>query len=278
VDNASQDGTPEVVRAEHPECALVETGANLGFAKGNNVGIALAKGKLLFLVNSDVKILPGCVEAMVKLMKDNPDIGLAGPQMLGADGTVRRATMRFPTLWNSLCRALALDSIFPRSRIFAGYLMGDFDHRHTRDVEVLNGWFWVVRREGLQRVGGLDEQFFMYGEDMDWSYRFREDGWRNVFCAEGAAIHYGGASSAVAPARFYLEKYRANLQYWKKHHGRVATLAYLVTLLLQEFIRAVGYTIAYVVRGSARQSAAAKVRRSLMCMANLIKPKTVLTI
>ncbi len=275
VDNASSDGTPEVVRSDFPECRLLETGANLGFAKGNNAGIAQATGKYLFLVNSDVKILPGCVEKLIELMEVNPNVGLAGPQMLGADGVIRRSTMRFPTLWNSFCRALALDSMFPHSSLFAGFLMGDFDHQHTRDVEILNGWFWVVRREALQQVGGLDESFFMYGEDMDWSYRFRKAGWRSVFCAESAAVHYGGASSAAAPARFYVEKQRANVQYWKKHHGRPAAFAYLCMVLLQELLRTTGYVFAYLFRKVTREKAAAKIRRSLLCLACLAKLKTV---
>jgi GT2 family glycosyltransferase len=275
VDNASSDGSPELVRTDYPECRLVETDANLGFAKGNNIGIALATGKYLFLVNSDVKFLPGCVENLLELMEANPDVALAGPQMQGADGSIRRSTMRFPTLWNSFCRAMALDSVFPRSGVFAGYLMGDFNHQQTREVEILNGWFWVVRREALDQVGGLDEDFFMYGEDMDWSYRFRKAGWRNVFCAESTAVHYGGASSAVAPARFYVEKQRANVQYWKKHHGRFAAFVYLWTVLLQELLRTVGYTVAYLSRASIREKAAAKIRRSLLCVACLTKLRTV---
>jgi GT2 family glycosyltransferase len=275
VDNASSDGTPELVRSVFPECRLVETGANLGFAKGNNIGIALATGKYLFLVNSDVKILPGCVENLVELMEANPDMGLAGPQMLGADGSIRRSTMRFPTLWNSSCRAMALDSVFPHSGVFAGYLMGDFNHQRTRDVEILNGWFWVVRRKALDQVGGLDEDFFMYGEDMDWSYRFRKAGWRNAFCAESTAVHYGGASSALAPARFYVEKQRANVQYWKKHHGRFAAFAYLCLVLLQELLRTAGYALAYLSKKSIRERAAAKIRCSLLCVACLAKLRTV---
>ena len=275
VDNASHDGTPEWIREHFPECHLVETGANLGFAKGNNVGITLATGKYLFLVNSDVKILPRCVENLIELMEAHPDLALAGPQMWGPDGSVGRSTMRFPTLWNSLCRALALDSVFPHSRTFAGHLMGDFDHKRSRNVEVLNGWFWVVRRQALEQVGVLDEQFFMYGEDMDWCYRFRKAGWRNFFCAESAAVHYGGASSGLSPARFYVEKQRANLQYWKKHHGRVASFAYLCTALFYEALRATGYTIAYLSRSSIRDEAAARIRRSLLCIACLAKLRTV---
>lgn len=275
VDNDSQDGTPSRVREKFPEFRIVETGANLGFAKGNNVGIALARGRYLFLVNSDVKILPGCVEKLISLMENNPDAGLVGPQMRGPDGNIRRSTMRFPTLWNSLCRALALDSAFPRSRCFAGYLMGDFDHRQSREVEILNGWFWVVRREAVRQVGGLDERFFMYGEDMDWCYRFHKAGLRNIFCAESASIHYGGASSALAPARFYVEQQKANLQYCRKHWGSLSTFAYLCTLLLHELIRTIGYTVTYLARSSFRERAAAHIKRSLLCVACLTKLRTV---
>ncbi|HEV3483138.1 MAG TPA: glycosyltransferase family 2 protein [Candidatus Acidoferrales bacterium] len=275
VDNASHDGTPGWVSERFPECHLVETGTNLGFARGNNVGITLATGEYLFLVNSDVKILPRCVENLIELMEANPDVALAGPQMLGPDGSIGRSTMRFPTLWSSLCRALALDSVFPRSRSFAGLLMGDFDHRRSRDIEVLNGWFWVVRRQALGQVGALDEQFFMYGEDMDWCYRFHKAGWRNTFCAESAAVHYGGASSALSPARFYVEQQRGKLQYWKKHHGRFATFAYLHTALFYEALRAAGYAVAYLFWSSIRGKAAARIRRSLLCMACLAKLRAV---
>jgi GT2 family glycosyltransferase len=127
----------------------------------------------------------------------------------------------------------------------------------------------------VDQVGGLDEDFFMYGEDMDWSYRFRKAGWRNMFCAESAAVHYGGASSALAPARFYVEKQRANVQYWKKHHGRLAAFAYLCVVLLQELLRTVGYALAYLSRKSLRERAAGKIRCSLLCLACLAKLRTV---
>jgi GT2 family glycosyltransferase len=266
VDNASADGTPELVKEAFPDVQLIQTGQNLGFAKGNNVGIRASTGKYLFLVNSDVNAAQCDFEKLVGYMEDHPDVGLLGPQMLGADGSVGRSTMRFPTLWNSFCRTFALDSVFKKSRLFGGFMMNDFQHDRTVDVEVLNGWFWVVRRSALDQVGLLDERFFMYGEDIDWSYRFRKAGWRAVFYAGAAAIHYGGASSSQAPTRFYIEMYRANLQYWKKHHGSLAQAGFWLSIWLHNVLRLAGFAMVYSLRPSARAKVALKMRRSVACI------------
>jgi GT2 family glycosyltransferase len=267
VDNASSDGTPELVAERFPWVKLVRNEENLGFAKANNIGIALASGEYLCLVNSDVKFVQDCFTPMAAYMDAHPDVAMLGPRMLDAEGKVGRSTMRFPTLWNSFCRALGLDSVFKRSRMFAGQLMSDFSHSETVDAEVLNGWFWMVRRSALAQVGVLDERFFMYGEDIDWCYRFHRAGHRIVFFAGAEAIHYGGASSASAPVRFYVEMQRANRQYWRKHHGRLAQFAYLFLLGLQHSIRIAGYSLGFLLWPSRRGESLAKIRRSRACLA-----------
>jgi GT2 family glycosyltransferase len=174
--------------------------------------------------------------------------------------------MRFFTLWNVFCRALGLDSAFKRSRIFGGLMMSDFDHQTTAPVEVLNGWFLVVRRTAIDRVGLLDPEFFMYGEDVDWCCRFRESGEKIAFFADAGAIHYGGASSSNAPVRFYLEMCRANWQYWRKHHGRVAQAAFLATIAVHHGIRALGFACLYLCSPSRRPYMRMKLRRNLACL------------
>ena len=181
VDNASTDGTPEMIRSAFPKVNLIETGANLGFAKGNNIGIRHASGNYICLINSDVNVPPDCLSKLRQYMEQNPRVGLVGPKMLGPDGTARRSGMRFPSVWNSFLRAFALDSMFKGSKLFGGLLMSDFKFDRTRDIEVLNGWFWMTRKEALDEVGPLDERFFMYGEDIDWCKRFQLAGWRVVF-------------------------------------------------------------------------------------------------
>src|ERR1700722_20068141 len=151
-DNASTDGTPEMLRAQFPEVILVETGANLGFAGGNNAGLKHASGKYICLINSDVNVPPDCLPKMHSFMEQNPSIGLLGPGMLYTDGRVHRSGMRFPTLWNLLLRALFLDVLLKRFSFFGGFLMKDFQFDRTTDIDVLNGWFWMARREALNQA------------------------------------------------------------------------------------------------------------------------------
>ncbi|MGO8772928.1 MAG: glycosyltransferase family 2 protein [Terracidiphilus sp.] len=269
VDNASTDGTCEMVVSRFPDVKLLRNESNLGFAKANNIGIAQCSGEYVCLVNSDVKLIHDCFTPMLNYMRNRPDVALLGPKMLGADLGVGRSTMRFPTVWNSICRALGLDRVFKGSKLFGGQMVSDFDHEQTRDVEVLNGWFLMVRRSVLGRVGLLDERFFMYGEDIDWCYRFHQAGQRTVFFAAAEAIHYGGASSANAPVRFQIEMYRANCQYWKKHRGQTAALLYLLIIWLHQAVRLLGYLM-LLPRRTSRSEAVFKMKKSLACMAWVI--------
>lgn len=266
VDNASSDGTPDMVAERFPEFQLIRNAENLGFARANNIGMSLCTGDFICLVNSDVKFTSDCITPMLAYLDAHADAAMLGPQMLGADGEVRRSTMRFPTVWNSFSRALGLDVLFKGSKLFGGMMMSDFDHRKTGEVEVLNGWFVLARRSAIERVGLFDPQFFMYGEDVDWSYRFHQAGEKLVFFAETGAIHYGGASSAQAPIRFHLEMYRATWQYWRKHRGWLAQRAFLGITALHHGIRAIGAAVNYLrwTRGSG--DARLRWERSVGCL------------
>jgi len=267
VDNASTDGTPALIEQAFPQFRVVRNTENLGFAKANNIGIGIGRGTYLCLVNSDVVVPPGCLGSLYEYLEANPDVAVVGPQMLGTDNKVHRSSMRLPTLGNAFCRAFALDRIALLSRVLGGQLMSDFSHDHTFEVEVLNGWFWMVRRTAMESVGMLDERFFMYGEDLDWCRRFREAGWRLVFYGGAQALHYGGGSSRVAPVRFYLELHRANLQYWRKHNGPLATVLYGAILVVHHLIRMVGHSVAYLLAAKRRTELAAKIKRSWMLIA-----------
>jgi len=270
VDNASSDGSVEEVRAQFPDVKLIEAGSNLGFAKANNIGMKAASGRHVALINSDVNVPPNCLPTLIRHMEQFPQIGLIGPRMLSSNGEVRRSTMKFPTIWDCFVRAIAFDTLFKGTGLFSGFLNFDLDFTKVQDVDVLNGWFWMTRREALQQVGGLDEQFFMYGEDMDWCKRFHQAGWRVVFFPEAEAIHYGGASSANAPVRFYVEMQRANLQYWKKHHGPTSLLLYWLTVWLNNFIRTTGYALVYLWKRSSHSQALLEIRRNLAGLRSLM--------
>lgn len=266
VDNASADGTPEMIRAKFPQVKLIETGANLGFARGNNVGIKEATGKYVCLINSDVNVPSDCLTKMHSYMEEQLTIGLLGPGMLRPDGRVHRSGMRFPSLWNLFLRALFLDSLIKKTDLFGGFLMKDFHFDEIRDMDVLNGWLWMARREALDQVGPLDGRFFMYAEDVDWCKRFHLAGWRVVFFPDASAVHYGGASAANAPSRFNVEMQRANLQYWKKYHGRISSFFFLLIGLLSYIVRAVGWAAVYLTKKSSRGRAQIEVKQYMKCI------------
>ena len=266
VDNGSSDGSPEAVESCYPHVRLIRTGANLGFAKANNIGISASTGRYLCLINSDVEILPDCISRLVKYCEDHPDVGMVGPRILGQDGKLQRSCRGFPSVWNMLCRALALDALFPRSGWFSGFLLSHWPQDCLRQVDMLTGCFWLVRREALEQVGLLDENFFMYGEDMDWCRRFRLKGWQPTFVPSAEAIHYGGASSSNAPVRFYIERHRADLQYWNKHHSRPAVFCFFLICCLHLASRALGYSLVFVIKSQERATSEYKVKRSVACL------------
>lgn len=263
VDNASTDGSVEAVEDLYPRVRVIRNTTNLGFAKANNIGIAASAGQYVCLINSDVKVLPGCINRLVDYCAEHPEAGMAGPRIIGGDGKLQRSCRGFPNVWNMLCRALALDRLFPGCKLFTGYLLRHWTQDTMRSVDILTGCFWLVRRRALDRVGLLDETFFMYGEDMDWCRRFWQSGWQAVFVPEAEAIHYGGASSSNAPLRFYLEMLRADLQYWQKHHSRPAVACYFALTCLHLLLRLAGYFAAFLFRCSTRETSKYKMKRSL---------------
>ncbi len=272
VDNDSTDGSPESVEREFPHVRLIRSGANLGFAKANNLAIAESRGQYLCLVNSDVKVLKDCITRLVDYCEQHPKVGMAGPRVIGRDGKLQRSCRGFPGVWNMFCRAVALDMIFPKCKLFTGYHLWHWAQESEQPVDILTGCFWMIRREALASVGLLDESFFMYGEDMDWCKRFWMRGWHLMFVPSAEAIHYGGASSSNAPVRFYIEMQRADLQYWKKHFPLPAVACYFLICCLHQSLRAAGYLLVSIFRPAPGSGALHKLKRSLATLKWLFSP------
>jgi len=266
VDNASLDGSADSVANEFPQVKLIRNTDNLGFSRANNIGIGQSTGRYLCLVNSDVIVLDDCIDTLVKFMDSNPSVGMAGPRILNPDRSLQVSCRHFPSVWNNLCQALGLNYLFPKSAFFSEPFMKCWAHDVERKVDVLSGCFWMVRRKALDKVGLLDEDFFIYGEDIDWCKRFHNAGWDVVFYPGAEAIHIGGASSGNAPIKFYLEMQKADLHYWRKHHGRIGRAGYLTIILIRQTLRVVFGAIRYITRPSARESTCFKLKRSLACV------------
>jgi hypothetical protein len=266
VDNSSTDGSIRMVKKEWPDIILVENSENLGFAKANNIGIRASTGRYVCLVNSDIVVLEDCIKKMMEFMDSNPSVGMAGPRTLNPDRTLQVSCRHFPSIWNNLCQVFGFNKVFPKLAWFSEPMMKYWFHDTERKVDVLTGCFWVVRREAIDQVGLLDENFFFYGEDIDWCKRFHDTGWDVKFYPDAEAIHFGGASSSNAPIKFYLKMQKADLQYWRKHHGRSGQLAYWMIILLRQLVRIPIYTFKYIFSEKRRETAQFKLKRSLFCI------------
>ncbi|MCX7102658.1 MAG: glycosyltransferase family 2 protein [Methylobacter sp.] len=265
VDNASTDGSPDCVESEYPDVHLIRNADNLGFSKANNIGVSASTGDYLCFVNSDVKVLSDCITRLVEYCEDNPEAGMVGPRIIGGDGQLQRSCRGFPSVWNMFCRALALDRLFKNSKLFTGYSLRYWPQDSLRNVDILTGCFWLVRRPALEQVGLLDEDFFIYGEDMDWCKRFWSKGWKVVFVPSAEAIHYGGGSSSNAPVRFYIERNKADLHYWKKHHSTLAVACYFLISIQHMLLRMMGYSLGMLLNPG-KSEWRHKVGRSWACL------------
>ncbi|HVU46965.1 MAG TPA: glycosyltransferase family 2 protein [Terracidiphilus sp.] len=218
VDNASADNTIEMVESKFPWVKLIKSKENLGFSKGNNVAIRQAQGRYIALVNPDVIVFPGCLDALADFLDENPKVGDVGPRVFNPDMSQQSTCRRFPTLWNNFCSATRLDTLFKGSRFFAGEHMFYFSHDRKLAVDVIVGCFSMIRRETFDQVGLLDEDLFMYGDDVDWCRRAWNAGWQVCFYPGAEAIHDRGKTTAPFPAHFAVAQQRSVLHYWSKHH------------------------------------------------------------
>jgi GT2 family glycosyltransferase len=243
VDNASTDGTLEMIETRFPWVKLIKSPENLGFSRGNNVAIRQTTGRYVALVNPDVIVFPDCLDALADFLDKNPKVGNVGPRVFNPDMTQQSTCRRFPTLWNNFCSASRLEGIFKGSRFFAGEHMFDFPHDRTLSVDVIVGCFSMIRREALDQVGLLDEGLFIYGDDIDWCRRARNAGWQVVFYPDARAIHDRGKMTAPFPVRFAVAQQRSVLHYWTKHHTFLGVLGIRSIMLLHHLLRCVISTL-----------------------------------
>jgi GT2 family glycosyltransferase len=219
VDNGSSDGSPQMVEAGFPQVVLVKNPENRGFAAANNQGIAIAKGsRYVLLLNSDTVVLEGALDKTVAFADAHRDGAVVGCRVLNADGSLQPTCFRFPSVLNMVLGTSHLSKLFPHSRFLGRENMAWWDRTSVREVEVVTGCFMLVRREAITQVGMMDERFFMYGEETDWCYRFRQAGWKILFTPEGQIIHYGGASARQNPSNMSLQLRQSVLFFMKKHH------------------------------------------------------------
>lgn len=228
VDNGSEDGSPELVQRSFPQVTLVETGANLGFARAANLGWRRARGEYVLFLNPDTLILEGTLDQALTYLRSRPAVGVLGVKLLNPDGSLQVSCWNFLSLTTLMLDNLLRVPLVPRP-LAGRYLYRFWDHGETREVDWIFGAFLLFRRHVLEEVGGFDEDYFMYGEDMDLCYRVRQRGYDVVYYPAAAIVHYGNRSGEKGWAGGReAEVVRTELTFLRKHCGRLPWLLFRV--------------------------------------------------
>jgi len=198
VDNNSQDGCPAWVAAHYPQVKIVVLPTNNGYSAGNNAGLRIASGRYVLILNPDVTVLPGRLEALVNFMDNHPAVGLAGPRLTNPDGSLQYSSYRFPNFWLPLLRRTSLRYLSFFQGPLRHYQMLDWDHSTNQPVDWLLGACLIARLQAVAQVGWLDERYFLYVEDTDWCRRFWNNGYQVYYVAEVELVHFHERLSAQA--------------------------------------------------------------------------------
>ena len=275
-DNASTDGSIEMIESEFPHVRLLKNNENLGFTKGNNAGIKASHGKYVFLLNSDIKVLDACIDALADYLDQNPDVALAGPRILNRDMSLQCTCRKDPGLWNNFCAFSGLAGMFPKVSFLSGEQMFYFKGDRTADMDILVGCFSAIRREAIERVGLLDERFYMYGDELDWCRRFREAGWRVVFHPNGQAIHYGGTSTVRKdPVKYAVLQQNSVLRYWDKYHGLGGCFGIKCLIVFRLISRWLAAFAKYLLSPAKRVDSGIRMRTSIACLRTLFSGNSI---
>lgn len=221
IDNNSSDGSIEYLLPEFQQVIFIKNEGNLGFGKANNLALRSARGEYILFLNPDTIVAEDCFEKCVHFLEAKPCAGALGIRMIDGTGTFLPESKRsFPTTTAAFYKLMGLSGLFPRSKHFNKYSLNYLDEHSNHAVEVLAGAFMMVRKKVLDSVGGFDEQFFMYGEDIDLSYRIKQAGFENWYFAESAIIHFKGESTKKASLKYLKMFYQAMIVFVNKHYNR----------------------------------------------------------
>jgi N-acetylglucosaminyl-diphospho-decaprenol L-rhamnosyltransferase len=237
VDAASTDGSVAMIEAEYPDVVLLPQTENVGFPRGNNIGLASARGNNLLLLNPDTEIIGDAFSLMLDYLTNHPEVGALGPQLINSDGSVQSSRRRFPTLATGFFESTWLEGWAPG--VLRRYYALDLADDEVAEVDWVVGAAILVPRLVYERTGGMDESYYMYSEELDWCRRIKEAGWRIVYFPAAKVIHHYGKSSEQAITTRQINFQRAKLRYFRKFHGRTPAALLRIFLLLGYFCQIV---------------------------------------
>ena len=233
VDNASSDGSVEMLKQEFPEVKVIANKENLFFTRAHNQALRISKGRYLMILNSDTIILDSAFDKLLKFMDDNPQCGACGPKLLNPDMSLQRSSDRLPTFLYGLFEILFINTLFPNNWIKKYRIYPEWDRNSTREVDSVGGSCVMVRKEVVEKVGLLDPNFLAYWEEIDWCKRILEAGYKIYYVAEAQIVHYDSASwNKLGKEKKERIFFNSMLYYYKKHFGM---FHYLILWLILNF-------------------------------------------
>lgn len=260
VDNASVDESIRFARSILPAVRVIQNDVNAGFAAANNQALLSAEGRYVCLLNPDTIVHEGGLDALVDFMDANPRAWASGPAMYNGDGTAQRTGVRFPSLWNLAVEMLFLDRLFASTRLFGAHRELFRSSTTARPVDYVQGACLMVRREAVEKAGGLDERFFMYFEETDWCFRFKQAGGEVWLVPTAGVVHFGGGSTGHFDERRLQYYFESLLRFYDKHHGAVGRAAVRVLVFLRSASRIPVWILAGLVRPGLRSAARSSCR------------------
>lgn len=251
VDNASTDGSQQMVKQSFPEALLIENKENRGFAAANNQGLPAANGRYILLLNSDTMVLGDVLQRSVEFMDSHSDVAVMGCRVLNTDGSLQPTCSQFPSLLNLLLLTSGLWKL-PWIDFFDRYQMRRWQRKEERDVDVVSGCYMVVRSDAIEEVGRLDEDFFFFGEETDWCRRFQKAGWQVRFAPVGEIIHHGGGSVRKLNFKRDLMLSSATVKLHLKHRGLASAIGAWIIVFGFNFSRAVFWSLKGLTRNDTK--------------------------
>jgi len=225
IDNASHDGSAEMVANDYPQVRLIVNEDNRGFAAACNQGLALSRGRYLLFLNPDTEVRPHALDSMLSYLEANPEVGIVGPQLLNSDGSVQSSRRRFPSLATAFIESTILQRYLPHSPLLRHYYCLDKPDDEEQEVDWVVGACFLVRRSVIDDIGALDERFFMYSEEMDFCYRAKQAGWRVAYLPQAQVVHHYGRSSEQDLSHRHVYFQDSKCKFFSKHHGALAGMA-----------------------------------------------------
>lgn len=272
VDNASTDGSLDMVTEKFPQVKIIKNHENKGFTTTNNQGIEIADGRYILLLNSDTIVIDNAIAKTVRFADKHPEAAIVGCKILNPNKTLQRSCFMNVSILNLLLSAIYLHKIFSKNKFFGREWITWWDYNETREVDAVIGCYALVRKEAIDQVGTFNEIFFIYSDEADWCFRFRKSGWKVLFTPEAEIIHYGGQTVKCMKERFLFQLFGSKLIFMKLHRNKLAFSVARFLIALFFLLRIPYWLVMAVIQKSERKKSAQTAKTYLMgflyCLTN----------